>query len=178
LERVGELAVEIAERAAHGTGLPAPVPEEVAQMAAAAAGTIRLALEVYEGRNPALVVRRAAQVRAEVTTLAGALTEWLTGAMRADPAMVEPGLNLFAVVQRLWRIGDHTSNLAEEVVLLTDGETPPPTEGYGSGHERTEPRAPRFAIERGGCDGPEGREHDLPVGERALLIASAVIDPP
>ena len=41
--------------------------------------------------------------------------------MKKSTENVEPGLNLFSVVRQLERIGDHATNIAEDVVYLVDG---------------------------------------------------------
>jgi phosphate uptake regulator len=89
-------------------------------MAASVAEMIRLAVSAYEDRSTA-PIQQMSRTRAEATARAAALMEWLTGAMKADPAAVEPGLGLFAAVQSLHRIADHATHLVEEVVDLTGG---------------------------------------------------------
>jgi phosphate transport system protein len=118
LEHTGNRAVEITQRSAALAALPLPVPEELSRMAEVVSGTVRRFLDAYAllDEGP---VRPVPWLRTEVDGLAGELTQWLAGVMRADPRAVEPGLNLFAVVQNLQRIAEHASTLAEEIAFLT-----------------------------------------------------------
>ena len=51
--------------------------------------------------------------------------------------LVEPGLNLFAVIQNLQRIAEHATALAEEVAFLTDAAY-----RFGTDHTVVVPRKP------------------------------------
>jgi phosphate transport system protein len=119
LESVGHLATEIVERSAALTALPIPVPEELDRLAEEVSVMIRRVLDASTLFDEA-PVRPAARISPEVISLARILMEWVAGTMRADPAAVEPGLSLFAVVQNLQRIAEHASALAEEIAFLTE----------------------------------------------------------
>jgi len=119
-EHVSALAKGIADRAAELAPWLVVVPHELADLAAVVAGLVRDAGAAYEDGGPGVargVVRMTAALGARASGLTGCLVE----AMRADPAAVEPGLGLFAVVQDLLRIAGHAARVAEEVIVLTDG---------------------------------------------------------
>jgi phosphate transport system protein len=42
--------------------------------------------------------------------------------MKSEPELVEPGVSLFSATRHLERIGDHATNIAEDVVYLAEGE--------------------------------------------------------
>jgi phosphate transport system protein len=121
LERVGDLAVEIAEL----VGVLAvfssyPIPEALPSLAESATGMMQRALAAYAERDAA-EARKVCQASAEVRTLNARLTEGLVTSMKTCPFSVEPALCLCAIVRSLQRIADHATNLAEAVVFLTDG---------------------------------------------------------
>jgi phosphate transport system protein len=127
LEQIGHLACEIARRAADLAATPFDVPDALAQMAASVTGLIRSALDTSE-RGPDLT-RRLRRALAEVTERAAATTGWLTATMKTDPASVEPGLNVFAVVGALQRIADHLLDLAERFRSVTQDLSARPLSG-------------------------------------------------
>lgn len=122
LERIGDLAVDIAERVvALSDGLPVPVPDALRQLADEVVGMVRQAVAAFvalDSRAAVRVIRRddaADRLHAEV------IAELIAG-MKADPATVDAGVSLFSVARHLERIGDHATNIAEDVVYLADGE--------------------------------------------------------
>jgi phosphate transport system protein len=123
LERIGDLAAGVAERAAALAALPPyPVPAGLAPLAAAAAESVRAAVDAYLRRDPASA-RAVCRGRSAVVALGGAVAGELAGRMKADPAAVEPGLNLIAVVQYLRRVAEVATNLAEDAVFLAEGRS-------------------------------------------------------
>lgn len=125
LERMGDLAVAIAERAiALGPGGrpdPVPFPEKLRRMTDLVAGLVRQAMDAFvnlDSRQAMRVIR----LDDEVDRYHAEIIADLIAAMKADPAAVEPGLSLFSATRHLERIGDHATNIAEDVVYLVDGE--------------------------------------------------------
>jgi len=54
--------------------------------------------------------------------------------MLQDPATIEPALDLILVSRPLERIGDHATNVAEDVIFMVSAkERPPPRGGSGAG---------------------------------------------
>jgi phosphate transport system protein len=125
LERMGDLAVDIAERAealaADAGAAPAAVPEKLLRMTDLTTGMVRQALDSFvslDARLARRVIRLDDEVDRYHTEVIGDLIGW----MKATPGAVEPGLSLFSAVRHLERIGDHATNIAEDVVYLVDGE--------------------------------------------------------
>jgi phosphate transport system protein len=136
LERMGDLAVDIAERAqalaAPGRpAAPPAVPEKLLRMTDLTTGMVRQALDAFVGLDARLALR-VIRLDDEVDQLQAEVIRDLIGWMKASPAAVEPGLSLFSAVRHLERIADHATNIAEDVVYLVDGEIvrhrPVPTE--------------------------------------------------
>jgi len=118
LERVGDLAVNIAEAAARYLSHP-PVKEliDIPRMGAIAQSMLRDALDAYVRRDVALaqaVLDRDDQLDALKTLV---FRELLTH-MRRDQATVPPSLDLILISRHLERIGDHATNIAEDVIFM------------------------------------------------------------
>jgi len=118
LERVGDLAINIAE-AARRYLRHAPVKEliDIPRMADIAQGMLRDALDSYVKRDLAL----AREVLNEDDALDALKTQVfrdLLTFMLNDPHTIEPALDLILVSRHLERIGDHATNIAEDVIFM------------------------------------------------------------
>ena len=130
LERVGDLAVNIAEAARRYVGHP-PVKQliDIPEMGEIAQGMLRDALDAYVRRDTGL----AQQVLNEDDRLDGLKTHVfreLLNIMLHDAATVEPSIDLILVSRHLERIGDHATNIAEDVIFMVsalDVRHHPPT---------------------------------------------------
>jgi phosphate transport system protein len=123
LERISDLAARIAKRAKKlATGpSPLPIPEALEELAEAALGAVRDALDALArsdartGRTVIAGDRRLDQSRR--TVRAG-----LTDSIRRNPERVEDWLRLIDIARHLERVGDHAASIAEAVVYLKEGE--------------------------------------------------------
>ena len=118
LERVGDLAVNIAEAARRYT-LHAPVKKliDIPRMAAVAQTMLREALDAFVRRDTSL----AQHVLDQDDTLDDLKTQIfreLLTYMLQDPSTIEPALDLILVSRHLERIGDHATNVAEDVIFI------------------------------------------------------------
>jgi phosphate transport system protein len=118
LERVGDLAVNIAEAAQRYVG-HAPVKKliDIPKMGEIAQSMLRDSLDAYVKRDTAL----AHEVLNEDDELDGLKTQVfreLLTYMLQDPSTVEPALDLILVSRHLERIGDHATNIAEDVIFM------------------------------------------------------------
>jgi phosphate transport system protein len=118
LERVGDLAVNIAE-AARRNVTHAPVKKliDIPQMGDIAQTMLRDALDSFVRRD----TRLAQQVLNDDDRLDGLKTQVfreLLTYMLHDPTTVEPALDLILVSRHLERIGDHATNIAEDVIFM------------------------------------------------------------
>jgi phosphate transport system protein len=118
LERVGDLAINIGE-AAHQYATHPPVKKliDIPRMAAIAQAMLRDALDAYVRRDTGL----AQKVLDSDDQLDGLKTqvfrELLTFMLR-DQTTVEPALDLILISRHLERIGDHATNIAEDVIFM------------------------------------------------------------
>jgi phosphate transport system protein len=118
LERVGDLAVNIAEAARRYLRHP-PVKEliDIPRMADIAQSMLRDALDSYVRRDTAL----AEHVLNEDDVLDSLKTQVfreLLTFMLQSPSTIEPALDLILVSRHLERIGDHATNIAEDVIFM------------------------------------------------------------
>lgn len=118
LERVGDLAVNIAEAARRYASHP-PVKKliDIPRMASIAQLMLRDALDAFVRRDIAL----AQQVLSEDDKLDSLKTQIfreLLTYMLQEPATIEPALDLILVSRHLERIGDHATNVAEDVIFI------------------------------------------------------------
>jgi phosphate transport system protein len=121
LERMGDLAVNIAERAAFlAVREPIPVPLSFAEMAEAVRGMVRESLQSLVNRDTA----RAAKVcRADddVDLMNTEMYVALQLLMSQYPETIERAIHTLSASRHLERIGDLATNIAEDVVFLVDG---------------------------------------------------------
>ncbi len=118
LERVGDLAVNIAEAALRYLSHPPVKPLiDIPRMAGIAQGMLRDSLDAFVRGDSALAqdVLRRDDALDELKTQV--FRELLTY-MLQDPGTIEPALDLVLVSRHLERIGDHATNIAEEVIFM------------------------------------------------------------
>jgi phosphate transport system protein len=122
LERMADLAEDIAERAIHLSRLPAiPIPEKLQRMTDLTTSMVRQSLDAFVTLNTRLA-RVVCRLDDEVDRHNDDIIAELIRAMKQSPEMVEPALSLFSATRHLERIADHATNIAEDVVYLAEGE--------------------------------------------------------
>jgi phosphate transport system protein len=129
LERVGDLAVNIAEAGQRYLRHP-PVKEliDIPQMALIAQAMLHDALDAYVRRDVELA-QRVLDRDDELDHLKERVFRDLLGHMLASPVTVEPALDLLLISRHLERVGDHATNVAEDVIFMVSARdvrhTPP-----------------------------------------------------
>jgi phosphate transport system protein len=122
LERMADLAEDIAERAAQLSRLPEiPVSTKVGRMADLTTSMVRQSLDAFVNLDPRLA-RMVCRLDDEVDNYNQEIIDELIAIMRQSPELVEAGLSLFSATRHLERIADHATNVAEDVVYLVEGE--------------------------------------------------------
>ncbi len=118
LERVGDLAVNIAE-AARRYAVNPPVKKliDIPRMATIAQSMLRDALDAFVHRDIALA-QRVLSEDDKLDSLKTQIFRELLTYMLQDPATIEPALDLILVSRHLERIGDHATNVAEDVIFI------------------------------------------------------------
>jgi len=118
LERVGDLAVNIAEAARRYLDHP-PVKEliDIPRMAVIAQSMLRDALDAYV-RPDTQLAQQVLDRDDELDTLKTRVFRDLLTHMLSDQGTVEPALDLILISRHLERIGDHATNIAEDVIFM------------------------------------------------------------
>jgi phosphate transport system protein len=118
LERVGDLAVNIAEAATRYVRHP-PVKKliDIPRMAQIAQSMLRDALDAYVKRDTALA-QRVLNEDDQLDALKTQVFRELLTYMLQDPGTVEPALDLILISRHLERIGDHATNIGEDVIFM------------------------------------------------------------
>jgi phosphate transport system protein len=122
LERMADLAVDIAERAVTLAKLPpVPIPERLGQMWQLAMSMVRESLDSFVNMDSQLA-RQVIRTDDDVDRLNEEIIDELVQMMRKNPDRIEAGLSLFSATRHLERIADHATNIAEDVIYLVEGE--------------------------------------------------------
>jgi phosphate transport system protein len=118
LERVGDLAINIAEAARRYTQL-SPVKKliDIPRMATIAQSMLRDALDAFVRRDTDLA-QRVLNEDDKLDALKTQIFRELLTYMLQDPATIEPALDLILISRHLERIGDHATNIAEDVIFM------------------------------------------------------------
>jgi len=120
LERIGDLAVNIAEAAdRYVSHAPVKPLVDLPQMAKLAVSMLHQALEAFVSEKIAL----AQSVLAEddvLDNLKDQVFRDLLQIMIREPQTVEPGLDLILISRHLERVGDHATNIAEDVIFIVE----------------------------------------------------------
>jgi phosphate transport system protein len=122
LERIGDLAVNICERALDlNHSPPLPCYEDLHRMAITVRGMVRDAIDAFVDADPDKANRVIARDD-QVDALYRSLFQQILEHMRADPSTIERGIHVQSVAKWLERMADHSTNLAEQVVFMVHGK--------------------------------------------------------
>jgi phosphate transport system protein len=122
LERMGDLAEEIAERAVYLARPPLiATPQRLQQMSDLTGMMVRQSLDAFVNLN-VLQAQTVIRMDDEVDRHNVQIIDEIVQIMKTRPALIEAGLSLFSAVRQLERIADHATNIAEDVVYLVEGE--------------------------------------------------------
>jgi phosphate transport system protein len=121
LERIGDLAVNLAERVVSLREMQgAQIPEELAPMASAVRAMVSKSLGALIFRN----VDMAMQVLESddvVDQYRDRIFERLLQRMTQEPELVSPGMQFVLATRHLERIADHATNIAEDIIFWVRG---------------------------------------------------------
>ena len=113
LDRIAELAVNIAERVFCLDGLPpVPPPSQLPQM-------LELTVQMV---HDAAMARNVIQLDDVVDHLNGEIISVLIQGMQTGADHVPGGLSFFSAVRQLERIADYAAMIAEDLLYLVEGE--------------------------------------------------------
>ena len=121
LERMGDQAVNIAQRALSLVAQPALKPLiDIPRMAGIAEGMVRDALDAFVRRDTELA-RQVVLRDDEVDSYRDLIFRELIAQMIRDPRHILQALDLILVSRNLERIADHATNIAEDVIYMVLG---------------------------------------------------------
>ncbi len=129
IERIGDYAANVAKRSIALVSVP-PMPQiqGLRALGRLAAIQVRAALEAYRN-NDADAALKLRQEDARLDAQYTALFRELLTYMMEDPRNITPCTHLLFMAKNLERIGDHATNIAENVWFLVHGDAPlPPRE--------------------------------------------------
>jgi phosphate transport system protein len=121
LERVGDQAVNIVQRVQHSLDLPeVDLPAESPRMAALAADMVRRSLQSFIDARP-----EAADEVLKMDDLVDNMNREIHAAMvnymRRVPDALQQALDALLIARNLERVGDHGTNIAEDVIFWIRG---------------------------------------------------------
>src|SRR5581483_7780281 len=121
LERIGDLANHIAERSISLMHHPLvkPMPD-IPKMAALVESMLLKCLDAFVTRDAGLA-HTVLLSDAEVNLLRDCVYNGLLETMQRDPTLVSAAIDLLFIARNLERIGDHATNIAEDVIFWVKG---------------------------------------------------------
>jgi phosphate transport system protein len=121
LERVGDQAVNIAERVMNIVKLPsADLPVDVPRMAATVAGMVRRALESFL-EEKAELAEAVLKMDDIVDRMDDEFYAVLVNRMHQQPEITDQALDVLLISRNLERVADHATNIAEDVIFWVKG---------------------------------------------------------
>ena len=118
LERVGDLAVNISEAAGrYATYAPVKKLIDIPRMAMIAQSMLRDSLDAFVPRDTRLA-QHVLDAHDELDGLKTQIFRELLTYMLDDAGTIEAALDLILVSRHLERIGDHATNIAEDVIFM------------------------------------------------------------
>lgn len=121
LERVGDQAVNIAERAEEVMGLPeAELHVDIPKMAATVSGMVRRALEAFiHGR--ADLAEAILKMDDVVDRMDDEIFLRMAERIKSEPAVSTQALDALLISRNLERVADHATNISEDVIFWVRG---------------------------------------------------------
>ena len=123
LERIGDLAVNIAQRSLELLKQPPLKPLiDIPRMAEIAQEMVKDAIDAFVNQNDKLA-KSVCERDDEVDDLNDQIFRELLTYMMQDPKTIEKAVELILVGRHLERIADHATNIGEDVVYMVKGKT-------------------------------------------------------
>jgi phosphate transport system protein len=122
LERMGDLSVNIAERARYlSRHPPLALPRELHAMADKVRAMVRDSLDALVRQDEDLA-RSVLSRDDEVDDHNRHIFDLMTRAMIEDPSLAKRAIALMSSSRYLERIADHATNISEDVIFMSEGE--------------------------------------------------------
>jgi phosphate transport system protein len=122
LERIGDQAVNIAERALElNSAPPLELPIDLQILADMALGMVRTSIDAFVQQDPGLAIQ-VCHRDVEVDLLDDEFTQKILDAMIAEARWVTRLHHFIIIVRNLERIADLATNIAEDIVFIVAGK--------------------------------------------------------
>ena len=122
LERMGDLAVNVAERAMHlATEDPLPIPLKFEELGERVRRMVKDSLDALVNVDPVLARKVLADDDA-VDALNREMFKRVQLLMREKPETVERAVSALSASRHLERIADQATNVAEDVIFMVEGD--------------------------------------------------------
>ncbi|PIU52902.1 MAG: phosphate transport system regulatory protein PhoU [Deltaproteobacteria bacterium CG07_land_8_20_14_0_80_60_11] len=123
LERIGDSATNIAEEVLTlGHLPPRAIHPSLASMAQSVQEMVRQSLEAFSRSNSHLA-RQVCLADDDVDAMDRAIIQDLLREMTGAPRAIVPSQSQINIVRNLERVGDHATNIAEQVVYMVEGQS-------------------------------------------------------
>lgn len=120
LERMGDIAVNIAERVSPLANHRDLLGEtRVEEMTSAALTMVRESLDSFI-RGDAVLAKRVVEADELVDAIDRDIIERVVGVMQQNTATVLPGVHILMLARHIERLADHATNIAEDVIFLVE----------------------------------------------------------
>jgi len=124
IERIGDYAANVAKRStALNLAPPLPYTRGLTQLGQLAVRQVREVLVAFRDSDPDAAQRVRAQ-DAEIDTVYTGLFRELLTYMMEDPRAITPSTHLLFMAKNIERIGDHATNIAENIWFQVRGDEP------------------------------------------------------
>jgi phosphate transport system protein len=122
LERVGDLAFNIARAVEPLLPYRTSLEQlELAEMTDTVLRMLRHTIDSFVNNDPELAISiMRSDIR--VDQLEGRIGKKVVEMMKQDPAFIEAGVEVIKLLRHLERMADHATNVAEEVIFLTEAK--------------------------------------------------------
>jgi phosphate transport system protein len=121
LERMGDKAANIAERSIALASEPAVTSlVDIARLGRLVEPMVHQALDAFVRRDSALA-RNVLTADDAVDDMRNHISAEIVQRLEEEPRFAKPWLDLLYIARSLERIGDHATNIAEDVVFMVDG---------------------------------------------------------
>ncbi len=122
LERVADIGVNIAERAAGLAKYTEPaIPDQMKHMSEISLNMLHRSIDAFVELNTN-VARKVCEDDDKVDRLNDEILADLKKQMMESPQLVTPAMHLFSATRHLERVADHATNISEDVIYLVEGE--------------------------------------------------------
>lgn len=120
LERIADLAVNICQRVLELADKPLVKPlVDIPKLARLTQDMVKGSLDAFTQKDTSLA-RAIRSKDDEVDRLRDAVQKELIAIMKKDPSKIDHAIPLLLIARHLERIGDHATNIAEDVVYMVE----------------------------------------------------------